>query len=221
MSTNYINIIKSAIDVPLMDVNNISKLILGYIEKKLYKLHYYTSRDKHDYFDFYALILASSPEECWEEWLILRETVENESYRESVKWRLSRNNFLNHLTLCSYKPYYSGTKIQYAHIDEFEEGCILEYKRPTKKVFRKDIIENDNAWSEGRMIKHRFEDVYNCRIRDKDGIDEHDFSMFPFDNVDLMFDEKKKSLYYRDFIEGEYTVGCVTFPGRHLDAVFI
>ena len=141
--------------------------------------------------------------------------------REAVRWRLSHNNFLEHLTVCSNKPYYSQTQIQHASIDEFEGGCILEYKRPTKKVIRKGIIENDNPYYEGRMIKHRFQDVYNSRIRDKDGIDEHDFSMFPFDGVELKFDEKNKSLYYRDFIEGAYTVGCVTFPGIWLDKVYI
>lgn len=219
--SKHLNILQKAIDVSMMDVKNISKLILGYSENKLYKLDYYTSRGKHDYFHFYALILAGSPEECWEEWLVLRETVEIESYRESVKWRLSRDIFLKSLKVCSDKPYYSGTQIQYAHIDEFEEGCILEYKRPTKKVFRKGIIENDNPWAEGRMIKHRFEDVYNSRIREKYGIDEHDFSTFPFDGIDLMFDEKKKAIYYRDFIKGEYTDGCVTFPGTWCDAVYI
>jgi hypothetical protein len=219
--SKHLIILQEAINVPMMDVKNISNLILTYIEKKLYKLDYYTSRGKHDYFQFYALILASSPEECWEEWAVLRETVENEYIREAVKWRLSHKNFLEHLTVCSDKPYYSQTQIQYAYIDEFEEGCLLNYKRPTKKVIRKGIIENDNPYHEGRMIKHRFEDIYNCRIRDKDGIDEHDFSMFPFDGVNLKFDEEKKTLYYRDFIEGAYTDGCVTFPGIWLDKVYV
>ncbi len=219
--SKIIKTVQEAIDVPMMDVKNISNLILSYIEKKLYKLEYYTSRGKHDYFNFYALILASSPEECWEEWLVIRETVENEYIRYSVQLRLSHNKFLENLTVYSDKPYYSQTQIQYAYIDEFEEGFVLNYKRPTKKVIRKDIIENDNPYYEGRMIKHRIKDVYNCRIRDKDGIDEHDFSMFPFDGVDLMFDEKNKSLYYRDFIEAAYTDGCVTFPGVWLDKVYV
>ncbi len=221
MSTIYINTIKSAINVPLMDVKNISKLIISYVEKRLYKLRYYTSRHKHDYFDFYALILASSPEECWEEWLILRETVENDSYREAVKWRLKKEDFLNHLKVCSDKPYFSGTQIQYAYMEDFEEGCFFKYKRPTKKVIKKNMIKEYNPWFERKMIKHRIKDEYNYHIREKDGIDEHDFSMFPFDGVDLMFDEKKKALYYRDFIKGEYTVGCVTFPGKWCDSVYI
>ena len=186
--SKIIKTVQEAIDVPMMDVKNISNLILSYIEKKLYKLDYYTSRCKRDYFKFYALILATSPEECWEEWLLLRETIQNGYYMDAVKWRLSHNKFLEHLTIYSDKPYYSQTQIQYAYIDEFEEGCILHYKRPTKKVIRKEILENDDPYNEGRMIKHRFQDIYNCRISEKDGIDEHDFSMFPFDGVDLNFD---------------------------------
>ena len=217
----HLKILQNAIDVPMMDVKNISNLILTYVEKKLYKLDYYTSRGKHDYFHFYALIIAESPEECWEEWTAIRELVENDSYSEAVKWRMTRENFLKHLTVCSDKRYYSQTKVQYANIDEYEEGCILEYKRPTKKVIRKNIIKDNDPYYDGRIIRHSITGEYNYYIRDKDGIDEHDFSMFPFDGVDLMFDEKNKSLYYRDFIEGEYTDGPVTFPGRWLDAVYV
>jgi hypothetical protein len=222
-TTTYINTVKNAIDVPLMDVKNISNLILGYIEKKIYKFKFYTSRGKYDYYKFNAVILAESPKHCWKEWKKMLKIVSAcpSYHNSSIRWRLKKKDFLDNLTLASDKLYYSERKVKYAYIEEYEDGCILDYKRPTKKVIKKDQLEEYNPFREGKMIKNNITGEYNRYIKDKDGIDEHDFRMFPFDGVDLMFDEKKKALYYKDFISGKYTIGCVTHAGTHCNPVYI
>ena len=191
------NLLCQAIDVPLMDVKNISKIILGYIEKKIYCFNYSMSRGRHDYYNFKATILAESPLDCWKEWKRMLKKIKIEKYhRTAIKWRLKKQDFLNNLKQVSNKPYYSERKVQSVYIEEFEDGCILDYNRT-------------------RTEKH-----YYKKIRAENGV-KHEFSEFPFYKVGLDFCEEIKALYYRDFIEGVYTVGSVTYQGSFLNTVYI
>lgn len=184
--TQLLKTIQESIDCPLMDVNNISKIILGYAENYLYKfelVHHGFGSELY----YNSIILASSPLECWKLWKkrVLKMKV-FPWYKKTMIKRLNKKEFLDNLQLYYTKRYYTERKIQYVYVYSEDEGFkVLEYKKPTKNVIRENIINDDNPYGEGRMLRHRITGEYNYRIRDKDGIDEHDFSMFPFYGVEF------------------------------------
>jgi hypothetical protein len=60
------NTLKQAIDVPLMDVKNISKFIASYCCNYVYTVYLFQGRRRGGYFIYEGIVSASSREECFD-----------------------------------------------------------------------------------------------------------------------------------------------------------
>ena len=60
------NILKQAIDVPLMDVKNISNIIAGYCCNYVYTVYLFQDRRRGGYYIYEGIVSTSSREECFD-----------------------------------------------------------------------------------------------------------------------------------------------------------
>ena len=145
-------ILKSAIDVPLMDVENIAALISEYIEAKIYYLNCELKFPDGEYNYYYIRIsgvfLASSPQEAWE------------LYKNTPIYDIPEDDFFNNIYRLQndeYEKVYLTTQPKVYNLrmeedyprDEFS-SCEYEYKKPTKNTIRKEFIKQNyihgNIW---------------------------------------------------------------------------
>jgi hypothetical protein len=60
------NTLKQSIDVPLMDVKNISNIIAGYCCNYVYTVYLFQDRKRGGYYIYEGIVSASSTEECFD-----------------------------------------------------------------------------------------------------------------------------------------------------------
>lgn len=155
------DLIEQAIDVPFMDVPNITSIILDYIQTNIYQLDYLVvyNRDGGEHhpnlweyeeikFILKACILASNEEEAYELFISHLNTValehrfydweydENDKCIYKPKHLITKEDFMGNLTKNEYKRYFTPPKVH--HI--FTELRCLGMGR--KHRFLIDIYDN-------------------------------------------------------------------------------
>ena len=162
-------ILKSAIDVPLMDVENIAALISEYIEAKIYylncELKFPDGEFEYYYIRLSGVFLASTPQEAWE------------LYKSMPIYDIPEDEFFNNIYRQyndGYEKVYLTTQPKVYHLrmeedyprDEFSI-CEYEYKRPTKNTIRKEFIKQNyiynHIWCQP-MLDIMFEDMVSAYV---------------------------------------------------------
>jgi hypothetical protein len=108
------NSLKNSINVPLMDVKNISELIAGYCCNYVYTIYLFQERRRGGYYMYEGIVSASSREECF--YMIKRYIIDEDDEDgidiEDVD-----------ISLKSKKPYFSHPRIIMFNI--YNEGGLI------------------------------------------------------------------------------------------------
>lgn len=139
-----INIIAKAIDCPLMDTHNIPFEISYYLTHKIFYLEYVGEMSEFERLITNACFLATNEEHAWE-------LYEQQSKDIHVKYRLNKDVFMMNLS-GGYGSYLTtnGACVRHLKVDWFDDldnfhMLEYEYKKPTKNVLRKKIIEESGG----------------------------------------------------------------------------
>jgi hypothetical protein len=146
---NLLKTISSAIDTPLMDVENISLLISEYLHYTIFYLEYaHEIEHQSSRYILKGCFLARNKEHAWD----LYKAYYGKN-KKHIEYKIKKNEFLSGL---SEGGIYIKTKGTINHValsfiddrDEYNE-ILYEYKKPTKNVIRKQIIQRavrHNLW---------------------------------------------------------------------------
>jgi len=166
-------IIEKAIDVPMMDIYNITNIIHEHIAFKIYKLDI-KKFIKMDYDDVWfcqdGIIIARNNEEAYQEYCNFIDAISQE-YNEADGYcndynKIPKENFMECIKE-GFKIFYkSEPEIYYMNIndsvgddnDEYRSSYFewnYTYKKPNKNVIRKNLL---------REYKDYFYDFYNIEI---------------------------------------------------------
>ena len=135
-----INIISKAIDCPLMDTHNIPFEITDYLTHRIFYLY-----DEHEMEIFRPVVttgcfLAINEEHAWE----LYEEKTKHVHRD---YKIKKDDFMENLSVGN-RSYITtnGASVRHLKIELFDERddfhmVVYEYKKPTRNVNRKEIIQ--------------------------------------------------------------------------------
>ena len=143
-----INIISKAIDCPLMDTRNIPLEIADYLVHSIFYLQYELEIAMWRKVITTGCFLATSKEHAWE--------LYDEHYKNvELEYKIEKDEFLKNLGEYSYGTYLSTQgcirhlKIEWIDERDDYEMTEYEYKKPTRNVNRKQIVESVqpcNVW---------------------------------------------------------------------------
>ena len=136
-----INIISKAIDCPLMDTHNIPFEIADYLSHRIFYFQHEGILDVFRPFIIKGCFLATTPEEAWE------------LYEEKTKnlhpdFSIEKDDFMRGLSYDN-RSYLTtnGASVRHLKVEWHDEQddfhtVEYEYKKPTRNVLRKEIVES-------------------------------------------------------------------------------
>jgi len=148
-------IIEKAIDVPMMDVRNITDIIHEHIAFKVYELNCISimSIDNDDiFFDQIGIIIARNKEEAYQEYCIFIDTISDEE-NDNYYNKLPEEYFMNNIKEKSSKIFYKDEpEVYYLKIrdtigddsDEYPSAYYAwnyMYKKSNKNTSKKELIK--------------------------------------------------------------------------------
>ncbi len=119
------DLIENAIDVRLMDVPNITSIILDYIETYIYYFHYEeTDYEDPDYDEVKdttkAIILAGNEDEAYELFIAQAEGL--------IDFKIDKETFMGNLTMNEHKRYFTSPKVHHFYRNIVAEGLDRKFR---------------------------------------------------------------------------------------------